>query len=82
MSTDTLRMTYIAVLHDILPSLRAAPAVSISFDGWDNGSIHRSLIGINYHWLDDQWQYHSSTLDVITVLAAHTGLFTYASLLY
>lgn len=74
LSVSTLRLVYWTVMQERLRSLHDTESAAVSFDGWDNSRPNRSLIGLIYHWVDKKWVYHQATLDVVTALAAHTGM--------
>ncbi len=74
LSTSTLRLLYWTVMQQRLASLHQTESVAVSFDGWDNLTPNRALIGLVYHWVDTEWVYHQATLDVVSVLSAHTGM--------
>ena len=44
-----------------LASLHQTESVAVSFDGWDNLTPNRALIGLVYHWVDTEWVYHMAT---------------------
>lgn len=69
----TLTALYTEIVRRRVESLKQCQSVTISFDGWTGHELHDGLIGINYHWVDAQWVYHSATLDLVQVLSAHTG---------
>lgn len=61
-------------MRERVQSLRSTESAAVSFNGWDNTRPNRALIGLVYHWVDSNWVYHQATLDVVTALAAHTGM--------
>lgn len=69
----TLKGLYLHVLNLRKESLQLCESFALSYDGWKGNAVQRRLIGINYHWIDRNWVYHSATLDLVEVTAAHTG---------
>jgi glyceraldehyde-3-phosphate dehydrogenase/erythrose-4-phosphate dehydrogenase len=54
-------------------SLQQSESFALSFDSWKGNAVQRRFVGLNYHWIDSEWDYHSATLDLVEVTAAHTG---------
>lgn len=69
------------VVRARLQSLHTADAIAVSFDGWTGTQEQGRLVGVNYHWVDDDWCYQSATLDLLEIAARHTGLFFFSAFL-
>jgi hypothetical protein len=68
-----MSVIYRKVLSERILALQRVESACISFDGWKGGAEQGKLVGINYHWVDFDWLYHSATLDLVEVQASQTG---------